>query len=510
MFWNRRLNKRITVDEEFDADDPMARAMRSLVPPDAPMDPQSRDYMMGHLFSIQRRLSRQRDRHPEPQRLRPALVPAIAILVVLAVMAAVMLPVFLGGRGGAPVQQAQVARFGSIAGKVLVLAPGGKWRAASARDRIGQGWRVRTASGGKASVDFGDQSIMRVTESSEARIARLGSREISVEHVSGGTYHRVHKGTRYTVFNSDVASHALGTAFNIENRVPGHLEILTVESAVEVAIGSHGPIKVAQGEVMTVSLSEDKKADKQPVSRERLQDERLMASVKQDEQAGFSTGIYEEVDVTGTQPPASPGTEPVQPATVQLQGDVSDTGVTLTWGVSGDTTYQDLVLLRSEGAEPVYPDNEIARYTDTSITSASDNSIQKGHTYQYRLAATRESGEVVYSNTIVVDVPARNRQPEAVTVSLSASPVANGVTVEWSVSGASRFSGFVLERVVSKAPDNSQTPQGSSISKVIDSGDVFYSYLDDTVVAGHTYSYRVGLVVDGAVMLYSDWRQAAK
>jgi hypothetical protein len=280
MFWNRRLNKRITVDEEFDADDPMARAMRSLVPPDAPMDPQSRDYMMGHLFSIQRRLSRQRDRHPEPQRLRPALVPAIAILVVLAVMAAVMLPVFLGGRGGAPVQQAQVARFGSIAGKVLVLAPGGKWRAASARDRIGQGWRVRTASGGKASVDFGDQSIMRVTESSEARIARLGSREISVEHVSGGTYHRVHKGTRYTVFNSDVASHALGTAFNIENRVPGHLEILTVESAVEVAIGSHGPIKVAQGEVMTVSMSEDKKADKQPVSRERLQDERLMASVK--------------------------------------------------------------------------------------------------------------------------------------------------------------------------------------------------------------------------------------
>ena len=108
---------------------------------------------------------------------------------------------------------------------------------------------------------------------------------------------------------------------------------------------------------MTVSMSQDKKADKQPVSRERLQDGRLMANVRQDEQAGFSTGIYETVDVTGT-PPATPaGTEPTQPPTVQLQGDVSDSGATLTWAMSGAADYHDLVLLRSEGAEPVYPDN---------------------------------------------------------------------------------------------------------------------------------------------------------
>ena len=442
--------------------------------------------------------------------MRRALVPALAVLAVLLVMAAVMLPVFLSGRKGAPEPQAQVARFLNISGSVEVRAPGRKWRNASAGDHIVQGWRVRTGSGSIASVHFPDRSIMRVTDGSEARIAKLAPQEVSIEHVSGSTYHRVHKGTRYTVFNSGVASRALGTAFNIENRVPGHLEILTVESAVEVAIGSHGPIKVSQGEVMTVSMTQDKKADKQPVSRERLQDERLMASVQQDEQAGFSTGIYETVDVTGNQPSTSQGSQPVQPQSVQLQGELSDTSVTLTWSTSGVTEYKDLVLLRSEGSEPVYPDNEIARYSDTSITSASDNSIQKGRTYQYRLAATRnDSAEAVYSNTVVVDVPSENKQPEPVTVSLSAGAVANGIAVEWSVSGASRFGGFVLERVVASAPSNSPTPQGSSTSKMIASGDVFYSFVDNSVFPGHTYSYRVGLVVDGAVMLYSGWQQAA-
>src|SRR5450759_2950823 len=508
VFSNRRLNKRITVDEGFDAEDPMASAIRSLMPADTEMDQKFREHMMGHLFSVQRGAARKR-RRTSPQHLRRALVPALAVLVVLAVLAAVMLPVFLSGSKSTTGSRAQVARFLNISGKVQVRAPGHGWRVASMSDQISRGWTVRTGSGSIASVHFPDRSIMRVTDGSEARIAKLTRQEIAIEHVSGGTYHRVHKGTKYTVYDGEVASRAMGTAFNIENRVPGHLEILTVESAVEVAIGSHEPIKVSQGEVMTVSMSQDKKADKQPVSRERMQDGRLLANVRQDEQAGFSTGIYETVDVTGT-PPATPaGTEPTQPPTVQLQGDVSDSGATLTWAMSGAADYHDLVLLRSEGAEPVYPDNEIARYSDASITSVSDNSIQKGHTYQYRLAATSSATtDVVYSNTVVVDVPVPEKQPEAVSVSLTASPVASGVAVEWSVSGASRFSGFLLQRVVAKAPAGSQTPQGTTTSKVIDSGDVFYSYVDDSAVAGHTYSYRVGLVVDGAVMGYSEWKQA--
>jgi len=66
VFSNRRLNKRITVDEGFDAEDPMASAIRSLMPADTEMDQQSREHMMGHLFSVQRGAARKRRRVDPP------------------------------------------------------------------------------------------------------------------------------------------------------------------------------------------------------------------------------------------------------------------------------------------------------------------------------------------------------------------------------------------------------------------------------------------------------------
>jgi hypothetical protein len=440
---------------------------------------------------------------------RRALIPAVAVVLVAAVLGAVLLPMFFGGSSKKRVTTPQIARFGDLVGDVRVLEPGRSWRAATAGDRIGAGWSVRTESGSLASICFPEGSIARVTDGSQAKIVTVAADEVAIEHVSGGTYHRVHKGTKYTVINGDVSSHALGTAFNVENRMPGHLEILTVESAVEVSIGSHEPIKVSQGEVMTVSMSQDKKAEKQPVSRERLQDSRLMASVKQDAEAGYSTGVYKNLDVPTSPQREVPQTAPSQSPSIQMAGDVADLVATLSWNLVGPVEYGELVLLRSEGVEPTYPANEIARYSDTSMSSATDNTIQRGRTYQYRVAGIPAgSGEVVYSNTVVVDVPALKQPPGPVSVSLSVKPSANGVSAEWSVSGATRFSGFVVERVVEKAPDGSQTPAGSTSFRRIQSSDVFYSYLDETVMPGHTYSYRVGLVVGGAVMMYSDWRGA--
>jgi hypothetical protein len=163
-----------------------------------------------------------------------------------------------------------------------------------------------------------------------------------------------------------------------------------------------------------------------------------------------------------------------------------------------------LVLLRSEVSEPVFPDHEIARYADTSIGSASDDSAARGRTYQYRLAALSESGEpIAYSNTLVMSVAAPASKPEPVSVNLSGTSRPGGVSLEWSVAGASRFTGFVLERVVEKAPGGSPTPAGSTSSRRIDSRNVFFTFVDNSVAGGHTYTYRVGIVVDGAVMAYS-------
>lgn len=502
----RRVNKRIRVDDRFDETEPMAGAIRSLLPGDVKVDPAARERITDRALAVQRDMNRRRAGR-RVFRSRRALVPATAFVLAAAVLAAVLIPVLSRGPSKRMVEFASPARFLNLVGSVEVRPPRGRWRQALPDDMLGRGWSVRTGDGALASVHFPDGSITRVTDGSEARIARVAADEVSIQHISGGTYHRVQKGTSYTVVNSDVSSRALGTAFNVENRVPEYLEILTVESAIDVSIGSHEPIRVSQGEVITVSMSQDKKADKQPVSRERLQDSRLVASVQQDAEAGYSTGVYEKVDVPVNEPQQPAQSVPSQAPSIQMAGNMADLVATLSWTMTGVSDYGSLVLLRSEGSEPIYPDNEIARYSDTSISSATDDTIQKGHTYQYRVAGIpSRSGEVVYSNTVVLEVPAPQPQPGAVSISLETLSSSEGVTVEWGVSGTTGHSGFVLERVVEKAPRGSATPAGSTWSTRIQSSDVFYSYVDATVAPEHTYSYRVGLVVGGAVMAYSEWR----
>jgi len=507
VFNRRKLYKRILIDEEFDDREPMARAIRSLMPDDSSMDPEARDRLVGHLCLLRQRRKRDRYTHVTIPLRRALVVATVFALSVVVTFAAQTISPF--GRGTAPEKPREVARISKLSGAAEVLVPGRRWREASSEDRLAEGWSIRTGVGSSVAVCFPDMSIMRVTDGSEARVSKLAPRDVEIEHVSGSTYHRVHKGTRYVVSNSGVSSETRGATFNVENRVSGRLEVLAVESAVDVSINSHKPIEVSQGEVMTISMAQEKKADKQPVSRERLNEGRLMASIRQDVDAGFSTGIYEKLDILASPPSASPTTQPEQPSALQLAGEAAGSRVTLTWAISGDVTCKELVLLRSEGAQPICPDNEIARYSDTSISSANDDAIESGRTYQYRLAAVPEGSEdIVYSNTVVVNVPAKNNAPAPVSVSLTATPVASGVTVEWSVQGASRFGGFVLERVVARAPDGSPTPAGNSTTRRFELCDVFYSCLDDSVLPGHAYNYRVGLVVDGAVMVYSQWEQA--
>ena len=307
MFSRRKLYKGIGIDDGFDENVPMARVIRELVPEDSKMDSDARERMMGHLLSVQRGAARGPVRRSPARR---ALVPALAFALVIAIAAAVILPTFLGGKHRSPAPRSG-AGFQKLVGDVQVRSHGATWKKATMEDAVAAGWSVRTGPASFATVHFPDGSIMRITDGSEAVVTRIGSGYVSIRHVSGSTYHRVRKGTTYVVTNQDVSSRARGTAFNVENRVPGHLEILTIESAVEVAIGKLEPIKVSQGEVMTVTLAENK-ADKQPVSIDRLKDGRLMSSVQQDAEAGYPTGVYEDVDFSKQTTPATSPEQPTQ------------------------------------------------------------------------------------------------------------------------------------------------------------------------------------------------------
>lgn len=490
------------IDESFDDGHPMAKAIEQLVPGDSPMSPEARERVMRRLFMLQRRKARGlRSRQRNRSRLRRValvMAPAAAAGLVLLLVMLLSMPV-------SPPRdtRAYYATLDSKLGSVEAKPPRGEWEQLQSDTEISEGSNIRTGADSYAAIGLPDGSIARLTDTSEIQIKDLGEGLVKLEHVSGSTYHRVQKGTGYTVRNGEIDSTALGTAFNVDTRTEDSLEILTVESAVEVRIGSHKPIKVSEGEMVIVSTAQEKKAVKQPVSRERLKDERLLSNVRQDEQAGYRTGIYEQVDVAEEEQDGEPD-EPEQPPSIEMAGAVSDSVVDLEWRIDDGDDYERLVLVRSEETEPSYPEDEIARFADTSIRSASDDSIMGGVTYQYRLIAVGESGPAAFSNTVVLTVPVPEPQPEPASISLVSSLSAGGVTLEWSVSGARVSSGFVIERVVDRAPEGSSTPAGKITIDRLESRDILNTYLDSNVRPGHTYVYRVGLLVDGAVMVYSN------
>ncbi len=491
--------KRLTrVKESFDAGHPAAEAIRLVLPPESEMSGEARELLMGHVLSIQRRAARERVARGRPWS-RAAFVGAAAVLVITVILAVVLVPFLAGNK---PAAAGQLARLESLSGKVEVAPPSGGWRVATKGAKLGDGWKVRTGTGALASVAFGEGSIMRVTDGSEAVLGPMSKRSVSIEHISGSTYHRVHAGTRYLVSNHDVSARALGTAFNVENRVPGSLEILSVEHQVDVTIRSHKAVRVTEGEEIVVSTAQDRRAVKIPVSRERLADNRLRQSVQKDAQAGFGTGIYAKLDVplSARQP-----TETIATSLISLSGGSSDRGVSLEWALSSGVDCRALVLLRSEVSEPAYPGSEVSRYSDISMTAAVDDSVGTGHTYQYRLVALRGDGApVAYSNTVVITVPEPGARPGPASITLSSAARAGGISLEWSVSGATKFDGFLVERLVEKAPSGSRTPAGTTTTRNLDSTNVFFTLLDGAVSAGHTYRYRVGMVVGGEVMVYSN------
>ncbi len=485
--------------ESFDRDIRSARALRSLVPPDSDMSPEAYQRMLGHLLLIQRRRTAG-SRRAKPFR-RAVLVPAAAVLVALSVLAAVLLPVLI--RGEKPRPSGLSAKLDKMSGEVELKAPGETWREASGEDEAGEGWAIRTGEGSSVSVSFPDGSLMRVTDDSGAVLESIEKGAVEVDHVSGETYHRTSTGTRYTVSTEDVTSEAAGAAFNVGSRVPNELEILSVQNSVSVAIGRHEPIEVTEGEVMKISTAQAKTAVKEPVSLERLADERLRTSVEMDAEAGYPTGIYENVDVPLD---SSPGEEdqPVETGTLQMSGSAAGSGVTLEWSISPGMEFEALSLLRSEQSEPVYPEGEIALYTDPSIASATDRGAEAGRTYQYRLAALTDGEVAAYSNTVVISVTETGQEPAPASLSLEAAAGDKGVVLEWSVTGATRFTGFLIERTVQSAPGGSETPAGTVSTRRVETTNVFFTFQDSSTTPGHLYSYRVGLIVDGAVMVYSD------
>ncbi|MBI4451137.1 hypothetical protein HY642_04120, partial [Candidatus Woesearchaeota archaeon] len=70
------------------------------------------------------------------------------------------------------------------------LNRGGTWAQVSAGKSLSQGDAVRTQSG-QAEIVFYGANILRLGDNSEARIVKLDSEDLQVEHPAGNAWHRV-------------------------------------------------------------------------------------------------------------------------------------------------------------------------------------------------------------------------------------------------------------------------------------------------------------------------------
>ncbi|MDD5749112.1 MAG: hypothetical protein PHP64_08770, partial [Actinomycetota bacterium] len=218
--------------------------------------------------------------------------------------------------------------------------------------------------------------------------------------------------------------------------------------------------------------------------------------------AGFRTGIYGTVDVPLEvdkpleRQESRGGTEYL----LNLEGIGFCNGASLEWSWVEKKPCDSIVVLRSCLRVPEYPGDMIARYMVGDVTSAIDTCVERGTAYQYRIVALLQDQIVGYSNVLLVNVPSMEKLDKT-SLSLVARHFGKGVLLEWAVSGARLFDGFVLERATCSQGD--ETADFRQIARV-ESKNLVSSFEDKGTLAGKTYIYRVGLIAGKGIPAYSN------
>ncbi len=148
-------------------------------------------------------------------------------------------------------------------------------------------------------------------------------------------------------------------------------------------------------------------------------------------------------------------TPPASTSKISLSGSATDTGIKLTWSVSGIDTSQGFKLLKSTSTNPTYPGSayKLLGGSDRSFSL----SVEDGKTYYLRLCQYTGDGCAVYSNTVKVTAPTNTDGQGGVSgITLVAG---TGGNVSWSVNGDAS-NGFKLVWSTSALP----TYPGSSAS----------------------------------------------
>lgn len=489
------------VQEDFDSLDPVAKVLREIGALPTKMNERNSRALIEHLISQQGKFLRKGHKKTRLRLGYKVATASIALVVLIALIVGILLTI---PQKRTPVSKPQLlAKVEHINGQASVVTPRGRSRKLLPGFSVQSGSRVRVPPGSFASLSFPDGSLARIAGGSEILLTSIESGSVSLKHLSGRTYHRVNKGTKYTVEGRGILLNAQGTAFALNTEKPKRLEVVAIENSVNVSVGKHLPVRVSEGEVMVVTLAGQIKAEKKAVSRDYLEDETLKASVRMDKNTGYDAGIYSKLDVPLDGKEGESAEKEEQEFPIELECLASKKGVLLDWSLRQDIPLDSIALLRSESRIPVFPDDMIAQYLDSSVRTALDKSIKDGCAYQYRVVALAKGIQVASSDVIFVNIPGSEIPADRASVNLLASTTSRGVLLDWCVTGASIFDGFVVQRSFQKGANVTSPSEMKDIAN-IDCKNIVYSYQDKNVPPGSLCSYRIGLVVDGTVVTYSN------
>jgi hypothetical protein len=189
--------------------------------------------------------------------------------------------------------------------------------------------------------------------------------------------------------------------------------------------------------------------------------------------------------------PAAPAAPSSMTATVQ-----STTSVALSF-VDNSNDETGFVIQRNDNGAGWVELHTLGSSVGTTVTYT-DSTVVAGHTYQYRAAAVNGFVRSPWSNTATATTVSPPSAPTLLTASVRSGPQ---VLLSWR-DNATNETGFAVER----ADDGGPFVQIMTRPARTITGSVTYS--DTTVLAGHSYAYRVAAMRSGVLSGYSNTASA--
>ncbi len=310
-------------------------------------------------------------------------------------------------------------------------------RALKVGDKILEGETISTTENGRVVVNIDDGSAVRINSSSKITFARLKADDIVIVNNTGEVYTRVVKSDRlFTVTVDDESYTALGTAYKTTNRDGAKgVEVYQSEVAVKKA-----DQKIAEGkrfyQANTVAELDKKITD---IPLDQLQkDDFLKWNLNHDKNAsefkdklGYLKTLEETPAPVVTLPPAP---KPATTAGISLSGVKTESGVKLTWTVSGISVTKGFKVVKGLGANPVFGSSDAAYVSDSAARNYSWT-IKDGKTYHFRVCTYTGESCTNYSNDVTVTAPLYQVAEPTGSVSLQYAGSAGQNNLKWVLSG---------------------------------------------------------------------------